>query len=97
MKIVTVHKAKTELSKLIAAAESGEEIVIARRDKPAVRLVPVEALAKAEVRAARKRAFGSLSHLRGSLPPDPFDQPMSEDELQAWEGKYSFDPGKPDR
>jgi antitoxin (DNA-binding transcriptional repressor) of toxin-antitoxin stability system len=36
---VTVHEAKTNLSKLIAAVERGEEVVIARRDKPVVRLV----------------------------------------------------------
>ncbi|MEN9535558.1 MAG: hypothetical protein RLZ22_1539 [Verrucomicrobiota bacterium] len=35
---VTIHEAKTQLSKLIAAAERGEEVVIARRDKPVVRL-----------------------------------------------------------
>ena len=36
---VTIHEAKTHLSKLIAAVERGEEVVIARRDKPVVRLV----------------------------------------------------------
>ena len=34
MTTVTVHHAKTHLSKLIAAAERGEEVVIARGDKP---------------------------------------------------------------
>ncbi len=38
---VNVHHAKTHLSKLIAAAESGEEVVIARNGKPAVKLVVV--------------------------------------------------------
>ena len=42
MTTVTVHQAKTHLSKLIAAAERGEEVVIARGDKPAVRIVPFE-------------------------------------------------------
>lgn len=37
-----MHRAKTELSQLIAAAERGEEVVIARAGKPAVRLVPIE-------------------------------------------------------
>jgi ABC-type Na+ efflux pump permease subunit len=32
-------EAKTQLSRLIAAVERGEEVVIARRDKPVVRLV----------------------------------------------------------
>jgi prevent-host-death family protein len=38
---VNVHHAKTHLSKLIAAAESGEEVIIARAGKPAVKLVLV--------------------------------------------------------
>lgn len=36
-----VHQAKTQLSKLIERAEAGEEVVIARNGKPAVRLQPV--------------------------------------------------------
>jgi prevent-host-death family protein len=35
---VTVHQAKTHLSKLINKALEGEEVVIAKRDKPVVRL-----------------------------------------------------------
>ena len=38
---VNIHKAKAQLSALIARAEAGEEIVIARANKPVVRLVPV--------------------------------------------------------
>lgn len=38
-----VHEAKTQLSRLIEQAVAGEEVVIARNGKPAVRLVPVEA------------------------------------------------------
>ncbi len=38
---VNIHHAKTNLSKLIAAAESGEEVIIARSGKPAVKLVLV--------------------------------------------------------
>jgi len=40
---VGMHEAKTNLSKLVERAESGEDIVIARNGKPAVRLVPVPA------------------------------------------------------
>ena len=39
---VNVHHAKTNLSKLIFAAESGEEVIISRNGKPAVKLVVVE-------------------------------------------------------
>ena len=35
---VTIHEAKTHLSRLIAAVERGEEVVIARRDKPVVEI-----------------------------------------------------------
>lgn len=38
---VNIHHAKTHLSELIAAAERGEEVIIARANRPAVRLVPV--------------------------------------------------------
>ena len=36
-----MHEAKTKLSQLVERAQAGEEIVIARNGKPAVRLVPV--------------------------------------------------------
>lgn len=39
---VTIHEAKTHLSRLIAAVERGEEVIIARRDKPVVELRAVE-------------------------------------------------------
>ena len=34
-------EARNQLSKLIDAAEAGEEVIIARRGKPVVRLVPI--------------------------------------------------------
>ena len=42
MRIVNVHRAKTQLSRLLEAAESGEDVVIARAGKPVARLVPVD-------------------------------------------------------
>ena len=53
MAIVTVHQAKTQLSKLIARAEAGEEIVIARGREPAVKLTPIG-------KHASKRRFGAM-------------------------------------
>jgi prevent-host-death family protein len=95
MAVINMHEAKSNLSDLVARAEAGEEIVIARRNKPAVRLVPVNPDSKASIRAARERAFGSMSHLRDALKDVDWLAPLPEDELQAWEGKYSFDPDKP--
>jgi prevent-host-death family protein len=52
---VNVHQAKTNLSKLIAAAESGEEVIIARNGKPAVKLV----LVTPPIRKSRKHMLGA--------------------------------------
>lgn len=41
MKIVNIHAAKTQLSRLVADVLAGEEVVIAKAGVPLVRLVPV--------------------------------------------------------
>ena len=41
MATITVHEAKTHLSKLLQRVEAGEEIVIARGSVPIARLVPI--------------------------------------------------------
>lgn len=38
----SISDAKTNLSKLVAAAERGEEVTIRRGDRPVVRLVPID-------------------------------------------------------
>lgn len=77
MQKVTVHVAKTQLSKLIEAALAGEEVVIAKGDKPVVRLVAI---------AQGQFKFGVLEP--GALGDGPdFFSPMDEDELAAWEGR----------
>ena len=70
----SVHDAKTNLSKLIADALAGGEVVIARGNVPVVRLVPV---------APRgKRRFGAL---KDKIAIDSrFDEPLPEDELAGW-------------
>ncbi len=51
MATIDMHEAKTQLSDLVARAEAGEEIVIARDNRPAVRLVPVRLETKPAVPA----------------------------------------------
>ena len=41
-KIVTIHEAKTNFSKLVRRAEAGEEIVVRRGREPVARIVPLE-------------------------------------------------------
>ena len=60
---VNVHHAKTHLSKLIAAAEAGEEVIIARDGKPAVKLV----LAVTEAEPKIKPPDRILGRLKGKL------------------------------
>ena len=75
---VTIRAAKTQLSKLIALAEAGEEVVIMRDTEPVVRLVPVN-------RPAPRRVPGTL---KGQVVvTDAFFEPLPEDELRAWEGE----------
>lgn len=42
MHSVTIHEAKAQLSRLIEEAHSGQEVVIMQRNKPPVRIVPLE-------------------------------------------------------
>lgn len=52
MTTVNMLEAKTTLSKLVEAVESGaeEEIIIARNGKPAAKLVPLDARPKRKIR-----------------------------------------------
>jgi prevent-host-death family protein len=75
---VTIHAAKTTLSKLIERAHAGEEVVIARGDVPVARLIPI-------VGEAPKRQPGTL---RGIVKvPKSFFEPLPADELDVWEGR----------
>ncbi len=75
METITIHKAKTELSRLIERACRGEEIVIARGKKPVVRLVAIE-----EKTGQRKPGV-----LRAKLKVGPeFFEPLPAEELDAW-------------
>ncbi len=52
---VNIHEAKTQLSKLIARAMDGEEVIIARANEPVVKLVPVE---PTETKPTRRKLGG---------------------------------------
>ncbi len=66
---VNVHEAKAQLSALIARAEAGEEIVIARANKPVVRLVPV-APQKVQRRVGEARGLVRIAPDFDDLPED---------------------------
>ena len=77
MPIVNVHQAKTQLSRLLAQVEAGEEVVIARRGEPVARLVPCK------LRGRRRPDI--LKHR--VVIPEAFFQPLPEDLLDDWEGR----------
>ncbi|MER2536233.1 MAG: type II toxin-antitoxin system prevent-host-death family antitoxin [Rhizobiaceae bacterium] len=77
MTTVNMLEAKTSLSKLVEAVESGaeSEIIIARNGKPAAKLVPLDAAPK------QRRRLGLLA---GKYPPMDFEAFQAMDaEIEA--------------
>lgn len=72
---VTIHSAKTNLSRLIKQACEGEDIIISRGDQPVVRLVPIHPKGCREFGSMRGRASVS----------DAFFEPLPDDELKGWD------------
>ncbi|BCX88943.1 hypothetical protein MIN45_P1313 [Methylomarinovum tepidoasis] len=87
MKIVNVHEAKAHLSEYLAAVERGEEIVIARRNRPVARLVAV-----APEQPKKCRPFG-LARGMGHVPED-FNDPLDDEDLALFTGEKML-PGDP--
>ena len=67
---VNMHEAKSDLSRLVEKALGGEDVVIARNGRPAVRLVPVR----------RERPAPGLARGAVSWAADAFD-PLSDEEI----------------
>jgi len=61
MRPVNAHDAKTHLSRLLARAEAGQEIVIARAGRPVAKLVPL--------RRAAPGGGSGCGPARGGSPP----------------------------
>ena len=73
--VVNMHQAKTELSKLVAQALAGEEVILARNGRPVVRLVPV-----------RQERVPGLAKGLIHLGPH-FDDPLPEELQRLLEGR----------
>jgi prevent-host-death family protein len=80
-RVFNIHEAKTNLSALIAKAEAGEDVVIARAGKPVVRLVPVTSQKK-------KRPDRRPGFMKGEIWIGPdFEDPLPEEILAAFRGE----------
>jgi prevent-host-death family protein len=78
MKAVTVHEAKTHMSRLLARVEAGEEIVIARGKNEIAKIVPLHPAKRPD------RVPGRLAHLvpSGKDPlEDGFWDPLPKEHL----------------
>lgn len=91
MNPVDIHDAKAHFSEYLAAVEAGETVMIARRNKPVAKLVPVEAEPS---RPRQSRSIG-LARGMGHVGPE-FCEPTSEAELADWDEIKSSDPMHPD-
>ncbi len=68
--VVNIHQAKTQLSKLIQHAMSGEEVIIAKDGEPMVKLAPI--YPEGLKRPAPGLYEGKITILPG------FDEPLDE-------------------
>ena len=72
MHTVNIHEAKTQLSRLVDEAASGDPFIIAKAGKPMVKVIPLEAPTGEQVRR--------LGFLKGEIQvPDDFDRMGEED------------------
>jgi prevent-host-death family protein len=74
---VTIHDAKTNLSKLLVAVQAGEEIVVCKGQQPIAKLVPLR-------EPSRKRPpVGLVTSDPVTYSTDCFS-PLTDDELKDW-------------
>jgi prevent-host-death family protein len=76
LKVFNLHKAKNQLSSLVDRAAAGEEIVIAKRGEPMVKLVPIPRPKKGP------RKPSGLMKIKW-ISPD-FDDPLPPDLRKAF-------------
>lgn len=75
---VNIHQAKTQFSRLVELAASGEEIIIAKSGQPVARLVPYRAKG-----AARRPGV-----MRGKIRiKKSFDEPLPKELVVSFAGK----------
>jgi prevent-host-death family protein len=89
---VNIHDVKAHFSEYLAAVEAGETVVIARRNKPIAKLVPIAAEEAALQPRRIGRAKGKLRVLPG------FFEPLDDELLGLFDGSVMLptDPLHPD-
>jgi prevent-host-death family protein len=78
MSTFNIHEAKTHFSKIINKALSGEEVIIARGDKPVVKLIPYK----------QEKSFRKGGQLKGMIKiSSNFDDPLPKDSFGKFYGE----------
>jgi prevent-host-death family protein len=80
----TMHEAKTNLSKLVARARAGEEVILThgKSRAPLARIVAIEPVEKPVM---TERPIGLFAAEMGPDSGYDWSEPMSEEELALWE------------
>lgn len=73
-----IHEIKAKLSKYVQMVESGQTVMVCKRNLPVARICPIES------QEVRVPVLGSAKGAGRILPS--FHEPMAEDELALWEG-----------
>lgn len=90
---ITIHAAKTNLSKLIAQVEAGEEVVICRGDKEVARLVPAHEAARQD-RGALKGHVEYTPGWDSTATTGVAEARLPWGKPGAWDGKSPRKPGQ---
>lgn len=77
MKTVNIHEAKTNLSRLLAQVQMGEEIIIANRGTPVARLSPYQEEKSTPREAGRLKGKAKI--------PEDFNQ-LDKESISLFEG-----------
>ena len=81
--IVNMHEAKSTLSRLVADAMAGDEVILAKAGKPMVKLVPITG----------KKKPRKLGIWKGKVKlADDFDAPLPEELLDLFYNGPIFPP-----
>ncbi|MGF1677036.1 MAG: type II toxin-antitoxin system Phd/YefM family antitoxin [Rivularia sp. (in: cyanobacteria)] len=70
MKITNIHEAKTNLSKLIEAVLAGEEVIIAKAGKPAIRMIPYQEKKELRIPGGWEGKVTMSDDFDDELPPE---------------------------
>jgi antitoxin (DNA-binding transcriptional repressor) of toxin-antitoxin stability system len=89
MQTVPIHQANSQLSELIRAVESGEEVVLTRHGKRVIRLIREPESVQPSIEARRQAIVAELEALRAKVGPAQAGQPGFR---EIWaEHKRGFD------